>query len=50
MEFHYEHDPKFKHVVDLKLAVEKSSKREVALRKLYFDYKNVNTFKREEKL
>ena len=50
MEFHYEHNPKFKHVVDLKLSCEKSSKREEALRKLYFDYKNVNTFKPAEKL
>jgi hypothetical protein len=50
MEFHYEHNDNFKHVVDLKLACEKSSNRENALRKLYFDYKNVNTFKNSDKL
>ena len=50
MEFHYEHNSKFKHVVDLKLSCEKSTKREAALRKLYFDYKNVNTFKNSDKL
>lgn len=45
MEFFYEHNKEYAHSVDLKLAVENSNKREVALRKLYFDYKNANTFK-----
>lgn len=49
-EFFYEFDKGFRNNVDIKLACEQSSKRDLALQKLYFDYKNNATFKKNVKL
>ena len=49
-QFFYEHNPGFRHNIDLDLAQQSSAKRMVALKKLYFDYKNQATFKKGQRL
>ena len=43
-QFYYVNDKKFKHNIDLDLARESSEKRLAALKKLFFEYKNKETF------
>ena len=46
LDFHYANSAYFKSTVDGQLACEGSDKRQIALRKLYFDYTNEKTYKR----
>lgn len=43
-QFYYTNNDKFKHNIDLDLERESSQKRILALKKLYWEYKNQDTF------
>lgn len=49
-EFFYANDDKFKHNIELSLARETSEKRVLALKKLYWEYKNQDTFRKAKQL
>lgn len=49
-QFFYEHNGGFKHNIDIDLAKEASDSRVKALKKLYFEYKNKETFTKGKRL
>ena len=49
-QFFYEHNKGFRHNIDIDLAKESSEQRAKALKKLYFEYKNKETFTKGKKL
>mmetsp|Transcript_22959 Transcript_22959/g.35410 ORF Transcript_22959/g.35410 Transcript_22959/m.35410 type:complete len:159 (-) Transcript_22959:1603-2079(-) len=49
-QFFYSNDLQFKHRIDMEIEKETSDNRIKALKKLYFDYRNKATFKRNDKL
>lgn len=49
-QFFYSHNQNFRHNVELDIAQQNSDKRMLALKKLYFDYKNKDTFQKSIQL
>jgi hypothetical protein len=49
-QFYYVNNDKFKHSIELDLAREQSQQRIKALKKLYFEYKNHETFYRAKQI
>lgn len=48
--FFYQHNPNYKHIIDLQINKEESPKRKLALQKLYYEFKNKKTFKKYQKI